>query len=226
MLLLTVIIYMLLQAEEKPCALASWAGLPVALRLYGPPYGFIIRFDLDVYVAVRHRRYLIGYLLAAARCGCRVHLGITNPSITQFCRRIIKLQWSGFLPGNWETIRRRAGRQSDQSIARTIYLHASFSIRDLGMIRRKWFAPIAPWLAVLALAHWIAISSYARQLVGWPMLRAALLYRPDAGLHPLPDPLFPELDRLFARGVRIKFGPLALIGFAMHLRRRLVDRGV
>src|SRR5205814_8294189 len=65
MLLLAITIYLLLLAEERP-AMAAWAGIPVALAYTVRPTDSLLVVIVTLYVAVRHRRYLAGYLLAAA----------------------------------------------------------------------------------------------------------------------------------------------------------------
>lgn len=65
MLLLTIILYLLLRAEQEP-RLAAWAGLPVALSYTVRPTDSLFVIGFTLYVAFRHRRYLVWYLIAAA----------------------------------------------------------------------------------------------------------------------------------------------------------------
>ena len=111
------------------------------------------------YVAVRHRAYLLRYLLAAAPVAAGVHrLQLIRLSLPSFAV-LSQLTWMAFCRatgGGW----RGAGRKFDQPVARIVDLHSGFPIRDLEHASSEMVAPIAPWLAALALLHWIAMSAY------------------------------------------------------------------
>ncbi len=215
MLLLTVIIYMLLRAEEKP-VLAAWAGLPVALAYTVRPTDSLFVLIFTLYVAVRHRQYLIGYMLAAAPVAV-AFIAYNESVYHSILSPYYQTPLDGFLPGNWSRFGvGLAGNLISPSRGLFIYTPV-FLFAIWSMIRRKWFAPIAPWLAVLALAHWIAISSY---VANW---WAGQCYGPRFFTDLTPVfiifliPYFQNWTGL-SRGVRIAFVTLALIGVAMHLR--------
>ena len=158
MLLLTIIIYMLLRAEEQP-ALAAWVGLPVALAYTVRPTDSLFVLIFTAYVAARHRAYLIRYLLAAAPVA--LALIAYNESVYHtILSPYYQTPLDGFLPRNWSRLGvGLAGNLISPSRGLFIYTPV-FLFAIWSMLRRKWFAPIAPWLAVLALAHWLAVSSY------------------------------------------------------------------
>ena len=197
MLLLTIIIYMLLRAEEKP-ALAAWAGFPVALAYTVRPTDSLFVLIFTVYVAVRHRAYLLRYLLAAAPVA--VAFIAYNESVYHFHSFAVLSNSLGWLSaGQLGAVRRGAGRQFDQPVARIIHLHSGFPIRDLEHASPKMVRAdrsMAGRAGAFALDRDFRLR---RQLVGRPMLWPALLHGSDAGLRAVSDSLFPELDRPFAR---------------------------
>jgi hypothetical protein len=215
MLLLTIIIYMLLRAEEEP-ALAAWVGLPVALAYTVRPTDSLFVLIFTAYVAVRHRRYLIGYLLAAVPVAV-AFLAYNESIYHAILSPYYRTPLDGFLPANWKRFGiGLAGNLISPSRGLFIYTPV-FLFAVWSMLRRKWFAPLAPWLAGLCLVHWIAVSSY---VANW---WAGQCYGPR---------FFTDLTPIFAlflipyfkdwtgisRSVRVAFLTLALIGFAMHLR--------
>lgn len=215
MLLLTIIIYMLLRAEEKP-ALAAWVGLPVALAYTVRPTDSLFVLIFTIYVAVRHRAYLLRYLLAAAPVA--VALIAYNESVYHtILSPYYQTPLDGFLPRNWSKM--AVGLSGNLiSPSRGLFIYTPVFLFSIwSMIRRKWRTPIAPWLVVLAIMHWLAISSY---IANW---WAGQCYGPRFFTDLTPIfvlfliPYFQNWTAL-SRAARIAFVALALIGFGMHLR--------
>lgn len=215
MLLLAIIIYMLLRAEERP-ALAAWTGIPVALSYTVRPTDALFVAIFTAYVAVRHRRFLLRYLLAAvpiATLFLAYNFSIYHYPLSPYYRTHL----DGFLPGNWGKMGvGLAGTLVSPSrglfVFTPVFLFAVWS-----MMRGKWKTPLAPWLAALALAHWIVVSSY---IASW---WAGHSYGPRFFTDLTPVfvlfliPYFGRWDR-FSRTFRTAFVVLALVGLALHLR--------
>ena len=215
MFLLTVIIYMLLRAQEKP-ALAAWAGLPVALAYTVRPTDSLFVLIFTAYVAVRHRAYFIRYLLAAAPVAI-LFIAYNESVYHAILSPYYQTPLDGFLPRNWPKLGvGLAGNLISPSRGLLVYTPVFlFSIWTL--FRRKWRTPLAPWLAVLVFAHWLAISAY---VANW---WAGQCYGPRFFTDLTPVfvlfliPYFENWTAL-SRTARIGFVALALIGFGMHLR--------
>jgi hypothetical protein len=90
-----------------------------------------------------------------------------------------------------------------------------FSI--ISLVKRSWTSPLAPWLASLALAHYLLVSTFVS--VWW----AGHAYGPRYLTDMMPVlalaliPFFARWDDL-RRGVRVLFLAAALLGLAIHLR--------
>lgn len=215
MLLLTIIIYMLLRAEERP-ALAGWAGLPVALAYTVRPTDSLFVLIFTAYVAVRHRAYLLRYLLAAAPVA--IAFVAYNESVYHaILSPYYHTQLDGFLPRYWPKLGvALAGNLVSPSRGLFVYTPV-FLFAVWSMIRRKWRTPLAPWLTALVVLHWLAISAY---IANW---WAGQCYGPRFFTDLTPVfvvfliPYFEEWTRL-SRAARSALVTLALIGFAMHLR--------
>jgi hypothetical protein len=215
MLLLTIIIYLLLRAEEKR-SLAAWAGLPVALAYTVRPTDSLWVVIFTLYVAVRHRRYLLYYLLAAAPVAAAFiayDFSVYHNLLSPYYRSDL----IGFRPENWGRLARAmAGNLISPSRGLFIFTPV-FLFAIVSMIGRKWKTPLAPWLAVLPILHWIVVSAYVNNW--W----AGHSYGPR---------FFTDLTPIFAlflipwfqnwealpRLARTAFVTFALIGFAIHLR--------
>jgi len=215
MLLLTIIIYLLLRANETP-ALAAWAGLPVALAYTVRPTDSLFVVIFTLYVVVRHRRYLIGYLLSAVPVAI-AFIAYNESIYHSILSPYYQTPLDGFLPRNWS--RFGVGLAGNLiSPARGLFIYTPVFLFSIwSIIRRKWRTPLAPWLAVLALAHWIAISSY---VANW---WAGQCYGPRFFTDLTPVfvlfliPYFENWTAL-SRAARIAFLTLAFIGLALHLR--------
>ncbi len=215
MLLLTIVIYLLLRAEDRP-ALAGWVGLPVALAYTCRPTDALFVMVFTIYVAVRHRKYLPWYLLSAAPVAAAFiayNYSIYHNIFSPYYRTDL----IGFLPANWPRMAvALAGNLVSPSRGLFIFTPV-FIFAIVSMVRMKWKAALAPWLAVLVLAHWIIVSSYVSNW--W----AGHSYGPRffTDLTPIFAlfliPWFANWQML-ARGVRILFVTCALIGFAIHVR--------
>lgn len=215
MLLLAIIIYLLLRAEEQP-ALAAWAGIPVALSYTVRPTDSLFVLIFTAYVAARHRKYLLRYFLAAAPVAAlflAYHYSIYHFPLSPYYRTPL----DGFLPRNWPKF--AVGLAGNLiSPARGLFVFTPvFVFAVWSMVRGKWKTPLSPWLAVLALLHWVAVSSY---VASW---WAGHSYGPRffADLTPVfvlfLIPYFQQWNG-FSPAFRTVFVALALIGLAIHLR--------
>ncbi len=215
MLLLAITIYLLLRAEEQP-SLAAWAGIPVALSYTVRPTDALFVLIFTAYIAVRHRDFLLRYLLAAAPIAVvflAYNFSIYHYPLSPYYRTHL----DGFRPGNWGAMGvGLAGNLISPSrglfVFTPVFLFAVWS-----MVRGKWKTPLAPWLAALALLHWIVISSY---IASW---WAGHCYGPRFFTDLTPVfvlfliPYFRRWDGL-SRTFRAAFVALALVGLALHLR--------
>jgi len=157
-LLLSIVIYLLLGARERP-ALAAWAGLPVALSYTVRPTDSLFVIIFTVYVAVKHTRYLLWYLLAAAPIAA-IFLGYNFSIYHGMLSPYYRSDLGGFRPENWP----RWGYDLFSVLfapSRGLFIYTPIFLFSVwSMVRRKWSSPVAPWLAVLALAHWLVIGAY------------------------------------------------------------------
>jgi hypothetical protein len=215
MLLLTIVIYLLLRAEQRP-ELAGWAGLPVALSYTVRPTDALFVMVFTAYVAWRHRRYLWKYLLAAAPVAA-VFLGYNFSVYHALLSPYYHSDLSGFLPQYWS--RWGVGLAGDLIspgrglLAFTpVFLFAVWS-----MLRQKWNTPLAPWLTALAVAHWMAVAAY---ISNW---WAGHCYGPRFFTDITPIFvlfLIPYLERWesLRSAARIAFVALAMVSVGIHLR--------
>lgn len=215
MLLMTIILYLLLRSEERP-SLAGWAGLPVALAYTMRPTDSLWVVAFTVYVAVRHRRYLLYYLLAAAPVAAvfvAYNFSIYHNVFSPYYRSYLV----GFLPENWPRLAEAmAGNLVSPSRGLFIFTPV-FLFAIVVMLRRKLATPLAPYMIAIVVVHWVCVSAYVDNW--W----AGHSYGPRffTDLTPIFVLfLIPWLDRWgnLSRAVRTVFVMLALIGFAIHLR--------
>lgn len=215
MLLLAIVIFMLLKAEEKP-SLAAWAGLPVALSYTVRPTDSLFVVVFTAFVAVRYRAYLLRYVLAAlpvAAIFVAYNFSVYHDVLSPYYHSRL----DGFSPGNRATFAAAlAGNLVSPSRGLLVYTPV-FLFSIWSMLRGLWQVPLKNWLSALALAHWVAISSYVA--CWW----AGMCYGPR---------FFSDVTPLFvlflipylagwehlSRFVRTAFIACALIGLAMHLR--------
>ncbi len=158
MLLLTIAMYLLLRAEERP-SLAAWAGLPVALSYTVRPTNSLAVLIFTAYVAVRYRGYLLRYLLAAApvaACLVAYNESVYHAILSPYYHTRL----DGFLPENWS--RTAVGLAGDLvSPSRGLLIFTPVFIFAIwSMLRGKWKTPLSPWLAGWVLLHWLAVASY------------------------------------------------------------------
>jgi len=214
-LLLTITIYLLLRAEEHP-ALAAWAGFPVALSYTVRPTDALFCIVLTAYVAVRHRRYLTRFLLAAAPVAAvflAYNFRVYHAPLSPYYRSPL----GGFLPEHFPVMAEAlAGNLISPARGLLIYTPV-FLFAMVAMWRRDWKLPLAPWLAALVVLHWIAISAYTQ--TWW----AGFCYGPRFFTDVTPIFalfLIPYLARWekLGSGRRALFLACALISLAMHLR--------
>ena len=215
MLLLAIIIWMLLRAEEKPM-LAAWVAIPVALSYTVRPTDSLFIIVFTAYVAVRHRRYLLRYLVAAAPIA-GIWLSYNYSIYHQLFSPYYHSRLDGFAPGNWPIFAQGlAGNLISPSRGLFVYTPV-FLFSVWSMVRGLWRTPLKNWLSTLTLAHWIAISSYVA--CWW----AGDCYGPRyfSDLTPVfvlfLIPFFANWEGL-SRMARTAFVVCALIGLGMHLR--------
>ena len=213
-LLLTVIILMLLRAEEKPW-LVAWVGLPVALSYTVRPTDSLFVIFFTAYVAVKHRQYLLNYLLLAAPVAA-IFVWYNWSIYHQILSPYYHSPLDGFHPHNWlKFAEGLAGNLVSPSRGLLVYTPV-FVFSIWSMARGLWRTPLTVWLSGLTLAHWIAVSSYV--LCWW----AGHCYGPRFFTDVTPVLvlfLIPYLARWeeLSRVVRVAFVVCALIGLAMHV---------
>ncbi len=215
MLLLTIAIYLLLRAEERP-VLAAWAGIPVALAYTVRPTDALFVLIFTAYVAVRHRGILVRYLLAAAPVAVlflAYNFSIYHVPLSQYYHSRI----DGFLPSQWPTFAEALAANLVSPSRGLLIFTPVFLFALWSMFRGKWNVPLAPWLAALVLIHWVAVSAFVQNW--W----AGHSYGPRffTDLTPIFVLfLIPYLERWdrYPRGLRVTFAVLALLGLAIHLR--------
>jgi len=214
-LLLTVIIYLLLRAEDRP-ALAAWAGLPVALSYTVRPTDALFVGIFTAYVAVRHRKYLGWYLVAAAPVAA-AFLAYDGSVYHALFSPYYRSDLAGFYPRNWPRMAMAmAGNLVSPSRGLLVFTPV-FLFAIASAIRAKWKTPLAPWLAALAVAHWLVVSAYVSNW--W----AGQSYGPRFFTDITPIfvlfliPYFAGWDAM-GRIARALLVALALIGLAIHLR--------
>ena len=214
-LLIAITIYLLLRAEQRP-ALAVWAGIPAALSYTVRPTDSLFVIVVTAYVAVRFRRALLPYLLAAvpvAVCFLAYNYSIYHQPFSTYYRSRV----DGFLPGHWPVFGEAlAGNLVSPSRGLFIFTPV-FLLAAWSMLRGKWKTPLSPWLACWALIHWVVISAFVQNW--W----AGHSYGPRFLTDLTPVfvlfliPYFETWGRCSA-AFRAAFVTLALIGFAIHLR--------
>lgn len=215
MLLLTIVIYLLLRAQDRP-ALAGWAGLPVALAYTCRPTDALFVMIFTAYVVVRHRKYLGWYLLAAAQVATAFityDFSIYHNVFSPYYRTDL----IGFLPSNWPRMAVALAGNLVSPARGLLIFTPVFVFAIAAMIGRRWRTPLAPWLATLALAQWIIVSSYVSNW--W----AGHSYGPRFFTDVTPVfvlfliPYLQDWNEL-ARAARVAFVACALLGFAIHVR--------
>jgi len=215
MLLLAVIVLMLMRARETP-ALAAWAGLPVALSYTVRPTDSLFVAIFTAYVAIRHRRQLAGFLLAAAPVAA-IFVAYNWSIYHQLLSPYYHSRLDGFYPRNWPLFAEALAGNLISPARGLLIFTPVFAFSLWSMARGLWRAPLAPWLAGLVLAHYVAVSSYVS------MWWAGQCYGPRFFTDVTPVLallLIPYLARWekLPRAARVAFVVCAMIGFGMHLR--------
>ncbi len=215
MLLLVIIIFLLLGAEERP-ALAAWAGLPVALSYTVRPTDSLWVLIFTAYVAVRYTRYLPAYLLAAAPIAA-AWLSYTYSIFHTFFSPYYQTHLDGFYPRYWPKL--AVGLAGNLvSPSRGLFLFTPVFLFALwSMIRGKWATPLSRWLFAIVILHWLVVSAY---IANW---WAGHSYGPRFFTDLTPIfvlfliPYFQSWEGL-ARPVRVAFVAVAVVSVAIHLR--------
>ncbi len=209
-LLLAIIIYLLIRAEEKP-SLAAWAGLPVALSYTVRPTDALFVVIFTLFVAIRHPKKLTLYLAAASPVAA-VFLGCNWRIFHQFLPPYYHSDLFGFLPRYWPKWGvGLAGNLISPSRGLFVYTPV-FLFSFWSMIRMKWKSPVAGWLAILALLHWMVVSAY---ISNW---WAGHSYGPRFFTDMTPVFVLFLIPFFAERRIRIALVICALIGVAIHLR--------
>ena len=201
MLLLTIVIYMLLRAAPNTPnshpSLAAWAGLPVALAYTVRPTDSLFVIIFTLYVAVRHRKYLVYYLLAAAPVAAAFlayNLSVYHNILSPYYHSDLL----GFYPRNWPRMAMAMAGNLISPRPRPAHFHPGLHLCD-----RRHAAQEMENAAIAMACRAGACTldrrvSLHQQLVGRPFLRSALLHRHRADLRAIPDPLVRALGNAFA----------------------------
>ncbi len=215
LLLLTLIVYLLISAEQRPI-LAAWAGLPVALAYAVRPTGALIVIVFTLYVAVRFRPQLWRYLAAAAPVAVLFfwyNLATDHRLLTPYFSMHPGSGRSSYFPAFLAAL---TGILVSPGRGLFVYTPV-FLFAVWAMLRNQWKTSIAPWLVGLACAHCLVVASYAGSWWGGACYGPRLLadVTPVFALF-----LIPFLSRwdLAKAPWRTAFVTLALLGFALHLR--------
>jgi hypothetical protein len=215
MLLLLIVIWMLLRAEDHP-SLAAWTGLPVALSYTVRPTDSLFVFVFTAYVALRHRKQLPGFLLAAAPVAV-IFIAYNWSVYHQLLSPYYQSRLDGFAPRNWPLFGEALAGNLFSPARGLLVFTPVFGFSLWSIARGLWRTPLTPWLATLVLAHYIAVSSYVA------MWWAGQCYGPRFFTDVTPVlalfliPFFARWEK-FSKTVRVAFVACALIGLGMHLR--------
>jgi len=160
MLMLALALYLLLTAESHPWR-ASLAGFPAAIAYLVRPNNAIIVAVVTLYVAVRYRRYLIGYLLCALPVGGAFLVfneSIYHRALPSYFLRPLPKPPHGFLP----VLEAAAGALISPSRGLLIFTPVFlFSIWGMVWARRTgWRQPLASYLIAAVLGYWLLIVVY------------------------------------------------------------------
>jgi hypothetical protein len=157
-LALTAALYLCVLAEKRP-ELIRWAGLPLAIAFTIRPSNFISVLLLTAYVAVRHRRYFLKYLLWTLPVAAPF---LADNWIERHSLFPTYYQWgaAGRMPfsfGFWMNL---------VSPSRGLLIFTPIAAAAVaGMVvawRRRWCWPLSPFLIAIVVSHMFLISSY------WP----------------------------------------------------------
>jgi hypothetical protein len=215
MVLLCVIIALLMEAETRPW-LAGWVGILVALSYTVRPTDSLFVIVFTTYVAVRHRTYLVRYLLGAgviAACFLTYNLSIYHGIFSPYYRYTL----DGFYPANWG-LWAKAFVGDLVSPGRGLLVYTPVFVFSIwSMCAGMWRGVLSQWLAVLVGLHALAVSSY---IVNW---WGGDCYGPRFFTDVTPIlvlfliPFLAKWEQLTGV-VRVAFVGCALIGLAVHVR--------
>ena len=215
MLLLSIVIYLLIKAEDRPI-LAAWAGLPVALSYTVRPTGSLFVLTFTTYVALRFRSYFIRYLVAAAPVAVAflaVNLSIYHRFLSPYYRQQPEFD----RPHYWSEFGKAvAGNLISPGRGLLVYTPV-FGFAIACMLWSKWKPPLATWLAGLAGLHWLVISSFVSFWWGGMCYGSRFFTDLTPVLALFLIPIFADWERL-GRATRVGFIALALMGLGMNLR--------
>jgi len=169
MLMLSVALYLLLLADEKP-RLITFAALPVSLGYLLRPTNSLSVIAATVYIATRHRRYLVSYLLCALPIGAAFVIynesvyGRALPTYFTFHPTL------PVLPRDLSKVLvALAGVLVSPSRGLLIYTPIFlFSISGmLWALRTRWRAPLSGYLIAVIITHWLLLGIYIQPFENW-----------------------------------------------------------
>ncbi len=168
MLMLSIALYLLLRADEKP-HLITFAALPVSLAYLSRPTNSLFAIAVTLYIAMRHRRYLVRYLLCALPVG--VAFAIYNESIYG---RLLPSYFTFHQPlpalprDAGKVLMALAGVLVSPSRGLLIFTPV-FLFSIWGMIwslRKRWLAPLNGYLIAVVITQWLLLGVYFQLWLG------------------------------------------------------------
>ena len=168
MLMLSIALYLLLRADEKPY-LVTFAALPVALAYLVRPTNSLFAIAVTIYIAMRHRRYLLRYLL------CALPIGVVFVIYNEFIyRRLLPTYFTFHQPppvlprDASKVLMALAGVLASPSRGLLIY-SPIFLFSIWGMVwalRTRWRAPLSGYLIAVIIANWLLLGAYFQNWMG------------------------------------------------------------
>jgi hypothetical protein len=213
MLMLSLALYLLLLADEKPY-LAKFAALPVSIAYLLRPTNSLFVIAATIYIAMRHRRYLTSYLL------CALPIVAAFVIYNEALYRSVLPSYFTFhqpapaLPGDAiKVLQALAGVLVSPSRGLLIYSPIFlFSIWGmLWALKTRWRAPLSGYLVAVIVAHWLLLGFYFRNWMGGHS------YGPRLFSDLTPFFIFFLIPVLLKLRKAPRWRPLPLIGFTLLL---------
>jgi hypothetical protein len=168
MLMLSIALYLLLRADEKP-SLITFAALPVSFAYLVRPTNSLFVISVTIYIAMCHRRYLMRYLL----CALPIAVAFVMYSESIYGRLLPSyFTFHKALP----VLPREAGRVFTAlagvlvSPSRGLLIFTPIFLFSIwGMIwslRMRWRAPLSGYLIAVIIAQWLLLGVYFRDWMG------------------------------------------------------------
>jgi hypothetical protein len=184
MLMLSLALYLLLRADEKPRFIAL-AALPVSFAYLLRPTNSLFAMAIAIYIAVRHRRYLIRYLLCALPIaaafviynesvyGLVLPTYFSHPSPAEVAADPIG---GGRPAGPLAVLPRDTGKVLAAlagllvSPSRGLLIYSPIFLCSIwGMVwalRTRWQAPLSGYLIGVIIANWLLLGAYYQNWMG------------------------------------------------------------